>query len=83
MAANASIELNGELEKLLKTWKDHSEALLLGNEDTVEYSVALSSVATSLAKTLGTEADLTNFVHTNKNLVAQFLNGNLELFDNI
>ena len=82
--AGASIKLNQEVEKASKIWKDNSEALLNANQGTFEYAEALSNVATSLETMFGLDTekfDLTYLVHHNKELVTQFFNGNLEVFD--
>lgn len=83
LVAGESIRLNDKLETLTKTFNDNSEALLEGKVNTTEYAYAVEAIANDLAKFLNTDTDLSIFVRNNKTLVAEFLNGNYDLFDTL
>lgn len=78
-----SIRLNAKLETLTKTYNDNADALLNGKINSTEYAYAIEAVANDLASFLNTDADLSNYVRKNRQTVAEFLNGNYELFDDI
>lgn len=85
--AGASITLNGELETLVKTWNDYSEALLTGNVNSTEYAYAVRQMSKSIKSLFGVtneNVNLDNLVRTNKDLISKFLNeGDLKAYEKI
>ena len=81
-----NIKLNKEVEKAAKIWKDNAEGLFSSSLGTMEYAVALSNVSTALETLFGLDTekyDLTSLVHENKELIQDFFNGNLKVFDDL
>ena len=79
--SGAHIRLQGELSEFQKVWKETNDNLLNGTGQS--YAFALSKVSTAMGELLNTDSDLTAFVHNQKQLIADFMSGNVEAFEQI
>ena len=83
LISQKSIELNSNLDKLLKAWEENRDALSNGNEGTIEYAKALDALSTAFGDYFDTDVDLTNFIEANLGPISSFLSGNTELYDEL